>query len=323
MTDLTRRAVLAGMSTFIATQARSDGPWPSRPITLVHGFAPGGPTDTVARIVAEGLSRRLDQQVVVDARTGASGTIAAAQVARAAPDGYTLIAIPGGHATNAALYAKLPYRTVDDFSMISTTAEYPFVVVTHPDHAIKTIADFIDVARSREPPLSYGSPGIGSVHHLSVELFARMAGIRLTHIPYRGSAQAVTDLAGRRIDFMVDPPTLVVEFVRDGKLRALAVTGPTRFFGLPDVPTVSEGALPGYAVTSWQGLAAPAGVPASIVNRLNRETVELLAEPAIVERLKRIGNNPIPSSPDEFKARIVADVQRWQDVVATANIEHI
>jgi len=323
MTALTRRTVLGGLSALFAVPARSEPSWPDRPIMLVHGFAAGGPTDTVARIVAEGLSRRLGQQVVVDPRPGASGTTAAGQVARAAHDGYTLIAIPGGHATAAALYKKLSYRTMDDFSMISTTSEYPFVFVTYSDHTIETMADLISTARSCQTPLLYGSPGIGSVHHLSIELLARMADIQLQHVPYRGSAQAVADLISKRIDFMIDPPTLMIEFVRDGRLRALGTTGASRFFGMPDVPTLSEAALPGYVVTSWQGLAGPAGVSPSIIERLNREVAAVLAEPAIVERLRLLGNDPKPSSPDAFRARVAADVEKWSEVVEAAHIERI
>ena len=323
MTALTRRTVLGGLSALFSVPARSEPSWPDRPIMLVHGFAAGGPTDTVARIVAEGLSRRLGQQVVVDPRPGASGTTAAGQVARAAHDGYTLIAIPGGHATAAALYKKLSYRTMDDFSMISTTSEYPFVFVTYSDHTIETMADLISTARSCQTPLLYGSPGIGSVHHLSIELLARMADIQLQHVPYRGSAQAVADLISKRIDFMIDPPTLMIEFVRDGRLRALGTTGASRFFGMPDVPTLSEAALPGYVVTSWQGLAGPAGVSPSIIERLNREVAAVLAEPAIVERLRLLGNDPKPSSPDAFRARVAADVEKWSEVVEAAHIERI
>ena len=323
MTALTRRTVLGGLSALFAVPARSEPSWPDRPIMLVHGFAAGGPTDTVARIVSEGLSRRLGQQVVVDPRPGASGTTAAGQVARAAHDGYTLIAIPGGHATAAALHRKLSYRTVDDFSMISTTSEYPFVFVTYSDHTIETMADLISTARSCQTPLLYGSPGIGSVHHLSIELLARMADIQLQHVPYRGSAQAVADLISKRIDFMIDPPTLMIEFVRDGRLRALGTTGASRFFGMPDVPTLSEAALPGYVVTSWQGLAGPAGVSPSIIERLNREVAAVLAEPAIVERLRLLGNDPKPSSPDAFRARVAADVEKWSEVVEAAHIERI
>src|SRR5262245_60873415 len=171
MPQFTRRSAIAGLVAFIAAPARAETPWPSRPITLLHGYAAGGPTDTIARLVADGLSKRLGQQVIVDAKPGAAGTIAAAQVGKAGPDGYTLMVMPGGHATAAALYKKLPFRAVEDFSMISMVADYPFVFVTYPDHAIISTGDLIALARTRDVPLLYGTPGIGSVHHLSVELF--------------------------------------------------------------------------------------------------------------------------------------------------------
>jgi tripartite-type tricarboxylate transporter receptor subunit TctC len=320
MIAFTRRTMLAGLSGLVITSARSETVWPNRPIKLVHGYAPGGPTDTVARIVAEGLSKRLGQSVVVDPRSGASGTIAAAQVSHAAPDGYTLIAIPGGHATAAAIYQNLPYRTVDDFSMISMTAEYPFVVATYIGHAIRTVRDLISAHKT---PLLYGTPGAGSLHHLAVELLARTANVAFEPVPYRGSAQIVPDLLGKRIDFMLDPPTLLVKFIRDGSFRALGVTGPTRFFSLPDIPTFSEAGVPGYSVTSWQGLAGPAGMSPSIVERLNREVAAVLAEPAVIDQLRALGNDPRPCSPDEFRARIMADVEKWTNVVAAAGIERI
>jgi tripartite-type tricarboxylate transporter receptor subunit TctC len=239
------------------------------------------------------------------------------------PDGHTLIAIPGGHATAEALYKKLPYKTIDDFSMISMISEYPFVFVTHADHKIQTAVDLIRTARSQSTPLLYGTPGIGSVHHLAIEQMAKMANVRLQHVPYRGGAQVVTDLLGKRIDFMIDPPTLLIEFVQAGKLRPLATTGATRFFGLPDVATVSEMALPGYVVMSWQGLAGPAGIPTPIVDRLNFEVADILAESATIERLRAVGNDPRPSSREEFKARVVADIDKWTGVVAYAHIERI
>jgi tripartite-type tricarboxylate transporter receptor subunit TctC len=323
MIALTRRTVLAGLATLAAIPARANPAWPNRPITLVHGFVAGGATDIVARILAEGLTRRLGQQVVVESRPGASGTAAAGHVARAVPDGHTLIAIPGGHATAEALYRKLPYKTIDDFSMISMISEYPFVFVTHADHKIQTAVDLIRTARSQSTALLYGTPGIGSVHHLAIEQMAKMANVRLQHVPYRGGAQVVTDLLGKRIDFMIDPPTLLIEFVQAGKLRPLATTGATRFFGLPDVATVSEMALPGYVVTSWQGLAGPAGIPTPIVDRLNIEVADILAERATIERLRAVGNDPRPSSREEFKARVVADIDKWTGVVADAHIERI
>ncbi|MET0924639.1 MAG: tripartite tricarboxylate transporter substrate-binding protein [Xanthobacteraceae bacterium] len=262
---VTRRAALTGLAALAAGPARAQPGWPARAITLVHGLAPGGPSDIIARILAEGLARRLGQQVVVDARPGAGGRVAAGQIARAAPDGYTLMTIPSGHAVSAALYKNLPYRTIDDFSMISLLTEYPFVVVTHADHPIRTLADLISTARSRPAPLLFGSAGNGSLQHLAGELLAKTVNATFQHVPYRGSAQAITDLLAKRIDFIVDSPTAELEFIRAGQVRALAVTGASRFFSLPEIPTTAEAGIPGYTFSSWQGLVAPAGLPAAVV----------------------------------------------------------
>jgi tripartite-type tricarboxylate transporter receptor subunit TctC len=297
--------------------------WPARPITLVIGVAAGGPTDAVARILATGLSQRLGQQVVVDSRPGASGTIAAGQVARAAPDGYTLYALPGGHATTAAMYRKLPFRVIEDFSMISMTIEFPFLIVTHAEHPIWTMTQLIDAARSRSSLLLYGTPGIGSTHHLSIELLAMMAKVSFQQVPYRGGALAITDLLGKRLDFVIDPPAALFEFIRSGRLRALAVSSAARWPDLPDVPTIAEAAIPGYAVTSWQGLAAPAGLPATMVKRLHTEVTGLLAEPDIIEQLRAVGTLPRPSTPGELHNRLLADLRKWTELVAAAKIERI
>ncbi len=332
MTELTRRTAIAGgLSMLAVAPARSNTDWPDRPITIVHGFPPGGPTDLVARIVADGLTRRLGQRVVVEGKPGASGTTAAAQVARAAPDGYTLFAIPSGHAFAAATYKALPYRTIDDFSMISMFTEYPYLMVTYSDHSIRSVADLISLARSRSAPLLYGTPGNGSGPHLAIELFAKEtnalfpkeAKLRLQHVPYRGSAPAAIDLIAGRLDFMMDPTAALLPFVRDGKLRGLAVTGEHRFFALPDVPTIGESGIPGYVVTAWQGLVAPAGLPPAIVARLNAEVVAILKEPEVVERLRALGNEPKPTSPAEFKTRMEADIAKWTAVVEEAHFERI
>jgi tripartite-type tricarboxylate transporter receptor subunit TctC len=320
---VTRRTALAGLAAFAARPARAQPGWPARAITLVHGLAPGGPSDIIARIVAEGLARRLGQQVVVDARPGAGGRVAAGQIARTAPDGYTLMTIPSGHAVSAALYKNLPYRTIDDFSMISLLTEYPFVVVTHADHPIRTLADLISTARSRPAPLLFGSAGNGSLQHLAGVLLAKTVNATFQHVPYRGSAQAITDLLAKRIDFIVDSPTAELEFIRAGQVRALAVTGASRFFSLPEIPTTAEAGIPGYTFTSWQGLVAPAGLPAAVIDRLNAEIAGLLAEPAVAERIRLVGNDPSPSSPDAFRARIAADIDKWTKVVDAAKIERI
>src|SRR5262245_7386960 len=311
------------LATLAAVRARAALDWPDRPITMLHGFPPGGPTDLIARLVADGLTRRLGQRVVVEGRSGASGTTAAAQVARAAPDGYTLFAVPSGHTFVAATYKSLPYRTIDDFSPISMFTEYPYLMATYADHPARTVVDLIKLARSGGTPLLYGTPGNGSGPHLAIELLAKEAKVSFQHVPYRGSAPAATDLVGKRLDFMMDPPAALIEFVRAGTLRALAVTGDRRFFALPDVPTITEAAVPGYVVTGWQGLLAPAGLPAPIVDRLNTEVVGILREPTVIERLHALGNEPRPSTPEEFRARIVDDIAKWTAVVDAGNFERI
>jgi len=289
---------------------------------MVHGFPPGGPTDLVARLVADGLSRRLGQRLVVEGRPGASGTTAAAQVARAAADGYTLFAIPSGHTFAAATFKALPYRTIDDFTPISMFTEYPYLVATYSGHSIRSVADLIHLGRTRGTPLLYGTPGNGSGPHLAVELFAQTTKIAVQHVPYRGSAPAAIDLIGKRLDFMMDPAAALIEFVRDGRLRAIAVTGGTRFFALPDVATIAE-SVPGYVVTGWQGLVAPAGLPVAVRDRLNAAVVATLKEWAVVERLQALGNEPHPSTPEEFRARMVADIAKWTAVVDNSNFERI
>ncbi|HEY2227735.1 MAG TPA: tripartite tricarboxylate transporter substrate binding protein [Xanthobacteraceae bacterium] len=323
MREFTRRAVVAGLSALVAMPAFAEAAWPARPIKLMIGFPAGGPLDVVSRIIAQALSRRLGQQVVVEGRPGASGTIAAAQVAHAQPDGYTLLSIPATYAASAALFRKLPYRPIEDFSMIGTTTEFPYVLVTHFDHPIQTMADLVAAARSQKDPLTYGTSGAGSLQHLSIELFAIMANVKLQHIPYSGGAPAITELLGKRIDLVVDQPTALLNFVREGRFRALAVTGGKRFFALPDTPTISEGGFPTYAVAGWQGLVAPAGLPAPVLNRLHTELTGILAEPAIVEQLRRLGNDPSPTTPGAFRARLAADIETWSEVVAAANIEKI
>ncbi len=195
MTDMSRRAVLGGLSAFAATPVSAYLAWPNRPITLVVGFPAGGPLDVVSRIIAQGLSRRLAQQVVVENRPAATGTVAAAQTARAQPDGYTVMAIPATFAASAALFRKLSYRPIEDFSMIGMTTEFPYVLATYPDHRVRTTADLVSTARSRSDTLTYGTSGVGSLQHLAVELFASKANITLQHIPFRGGAPAITEQA--------------------------------------------------------------------------------------------------------------------------------
>jgi tripartite-type tricarboxylate transporter receptor subunit TctC len=321
MITMTRRSALAGLSAMISSPLFVQPPWPNRPLKLVVGFPAGGPVDTVSRIIGECLSRRLGQPIVVENKPGATGTIAAAQVAHAVPDGYTLTVLPGTFAASAAMFRELPYHPLNDFSWISTIAEFPYLLVTYSGHPCASIADLVNNAKSASTPLHFGTSGVGSVQHLSGELLANIANIKLQHVPYRGGMPAITDLLGKRLDFVIDQPTALMEFVRDGQLRALAVTGSNRFFGLPDVMTVSEAGFPGYNVTSWQGLAAPAGLAPAILDRLTSELAGALAEPQFAERLRALGNEPKISTGNAFKARVASDIEVWNKVVADANIE--
>jgi tripartite-type tricarboxylate transporter receptor subunit TctC len=274
-------------------------------------------------MIAEGLSKALGQSVIVEARPGASGTMAAGQVARAAPDGYTLMVIPSGHASAAATFANLSYRSVDDFTMITLASEYPYLMCTNAASGIKSVAELISAAKSRSAPLLYGTPGVGSGPHLAIELFALKTNIKVQHVPYRGSAPASAELIAGRLDFMMDPPANLIEFVRNGKLNALAVSSANHYFALPDVPTVADSGVPGFDVRAWQGLIAPAGLPDPIVKRLNAEVGRLLKEPATIDRLHTFGNEPAPSTPAEFKKRLTDDIALWTALADQIHFEKI
>jgi tripartite-type tricarboxylate transporter receptor subunit TctC len=311
MNGLTRRALVGGFAGLAAGRASADSNWPSRTITIMHGFAAGGPSDIVARIIADGLTKALGQSVIVEPKPGASGTSAAAQIARATPDGYTLGVIPSGHATAAATFAKLPYRSIDDFTTITLASEYPYVMAVNSDTGIKSVSELISAARARSTPMLYGTPGTGSGPQLAIELFALQTKIKVQHIPFKGSEPAATELVAGRLDFMMDPPASLIGFIRNGKLRALAVSSAKHYFALPDTPTIAESGVPGFDVTAWQGLIGPAGLPEPIVSRLNKETVRILKEPATIERLHTFGNEPAPCSPEQFKKRLADDIAKW------------
>jgi tripartite-type tricarboxylate transporter receptor subunit TctC len=323
MAGLTRRVLTGGLVGLAATRAGAAAEWPARTITIMHGFPPGGPSDVVARIIADGLSKALGQSVIVESRTGASGTLAAAQVARAAPDGYTLAVIPSGHPTAAVTFAKLPFRPIADFTMITLASTYPYVMAVPSANGIRSVAELIDAGRTRATPLTYGTPGTGSGPHLAIELVALTTEIKVQHIPFRGSAPATTELIAGRLDFMMDPPASMMQFIRDGRLRALAVSSGARYFALPDTPTLAQAGVTGFEVTGWQGLIAPAGLPGPILDRLNREVTRILQEPAAVAQLHAFGNEPAPGSPDEFKKRIESDIAKWTAVVEQIHFQKI
>jgi tripartite-type tricarboxylate transporter receptor subunit TctC len=291
---------------------------------MVVPFPAGGPADAMGRILADRMRVSLGQSVVIENTPGAGGTIGVGRVARAAPDGYTLSVIPSGHASAAATFANLPYRSVDDFTTITLASEYPYVMVTNIDSSVKSVAELIAAARARpNNPLLYGTPGVGSGPHLAIELFALQTKIKVLHVPYRGSAPAVMELVGGRLDFMMDPPATMMEFIRNGKLRALAVSSAKEYFALPSAPTIAESGVKGFDVSAWQGLVAPAGLPEPILNRLNAETVAILKDPATIERMHTFGNEPAPSTPAEFKQRLVDDIAKWTMVAEQIHFEKI
>ena len=294
--------------------------YPDRPIRVLQGFAPGGNADTIARVIGVEMGRSLGQPFLVEAQTGAGGTIAATTVARARPDGYTLLLATGGHSVAGALYASLPYKTVGDFAMISTITYFPFLIVVNADSKFHDFRQIAAAARAAPESVSFGSAGVGSTHHLAGELLARMARAPMLHVPYRGDAASLTAVLAGEVPFIIAPPTAVLASIQAGKLRAVATTGPERWPGLPDVPTLAEQGVAGYDVRSWAGLMAPAGTPRPIVDRLNAEVLKALQVPTVRERLQVMGGEARGSTPEAMAAMVASELDRWTQVVNEAHI---
>ena len=294
--------------------------YPDKSIKILQGFAPGGNADAIARAVGGEISKGLGQSVVVEAQAGAGGTIAAGAVARAKPDGYTLLLATGGHAVAGALYNTLSYKTVQDFEMISTITYFPFLMVVSSEGKIANLPALMAQAKTNPGKIAYGTAGIGSTHHLAGELFASMAKLDLLHVPYRGDAGSITALLAGDVPVIIAPPTAVLSNIKAGKLKAIAVTGPQRWAGMPDVPTVAEQGVAGYDVRSWAGLMAPAGTPRPIIDRLNAEVLKSLQLPAIKSRLEEMGGDARGSTPEEMKAMVTSETQKWTQVVNNAKI---
>jgi len=294
--------------------------YPERPIKILQGFAPGGNADAIARAVGQEMSKGLGQAMVVEAQAGAGGTIAATTVAKAKPDGYTLLLATGGHAVAGALYNNLAYRTVQDFEMVSTITYFPFLIVVPANSKFANLSALLAAAKANPEQISYGTAGIGSTHHLAGELLASMSKTQLLHVPYKGDAGSLTALLAGDIPMIIAPPTAVMANIKAGKLRALAATGAQRWPVLPDVPTVSEQGVANYDVRSWAGLMAPAGTPAAIVDRLNAEVQKALLVPAVKARLEDMGGEARGSTPEEMKNMVASQTQKWIQVVAEAKI---
>ena len=289
--------------------------YPTRPIRIVVPFSPGGAVDGPTRAIAQELSRRLKQQVIIDNKPGAGATIGSEMVARSPPDGYTLLLASQTNAISASLYTKLSFNPIDDFVGISLLGREPGVLVLHPALPVKNVAELVAYAKERPGQLNYASSGNGSGQHLFMALFAAMAGIQLTHVPYRGSGQATTDLLGGTVSMAMPGTAGVVAHIKAGKLRALAVSGAARSPQLPEVPTLAEAGLKGYAAYVWLGLMAPKGTPPLIVARLHRELQAALATPEVKSYLADAGIEAVGSTPAQFDTYIREERDRWARVV--------
>ena len=308
-------AVLAQLATVAAAQPS----YPVKPLRILVGFVPGGFTDTSARIVGQRLADALGQQVIVENRPGANGLIAGDLAAKSAPDGYTLFMTSPGLTTNPILYTRLRHDPVKDFTAISIVAEIPNVLVVHPAVPARSIGELFALARSKPGTLTQSSAGIGSPGHLSGELLQIMKKMKFVHVPYKG-AQSVIDLIGGHVDLSFPSISSSIVFIRDGKLRALGVTSAKRSPLLPDVPSIGEKEVPGYASVGWYGIVGPAGIPKPVVTTLNREIVRILQNAEVRERLAREGAVPVINSPEEFSAFIANDHRKWAKVIKAANI---
>jgi tripartite-type tricarboxylate transporter receptor subunit TctC len=291
-------------------------PYPARPVRFVVAFPPGGGTDIIARSIAQKLGERLGQQVLVDNRPGAGGNIGTDIVAKSSPDGYTLLMGSAGPlAINASLFARMPFDPIKDLAPVTLAASTPNVLVVHPSLPAATVRELIALAKARPGEINFASSGHGTPAHLAGELFNSMAGVKLIHVPYKGAAPALADLLGGQVQLMFSTMPPALPHVKDGKLRALAVTSLKRSPAAPDLPTVDEIALPGFEANTWHGVVVPAGTPGAIVARLNREIVAILHLPDVVERLSGQGAEALGSTPEEFAAYIKSESVKWAKVV--------
>ena len=317
---LPRRAFLQLAALAVTPRFAWAQAYPIRPVRMIVGLAAGGPADILARLIARWLSERLGQPFVIENRVGAGGNIAADAVVHAGADGYTLLLIMNAHAINASLYDTLNFNVMRDVAPVAGIDREPFVMLVNPSFPAKTVPDFIAYAKTNAGKVNMASAGNGTASHVSGELFKMMAGVDLLHVPYRGGAPALTDLIGGQVDVTFLPTTGTIEYVRSGKLRALAVTTATRSETLPDTPTVGE-FLPGYESSAWFGVGAPRNTPADIVERLNNEINAGLADPSIKERLASFGGTVITGSSGEFGKLIAEETEKWAKVVRFAGVK--
>jgi tripartite-type tricarboxylate transporter receptor subunit TctC len=294
--------------------------YPTRPVRLIVPLAPGGATDIVARVIGQWLSERLGQPFIVENRPGAGTNLGTEAVVRAAPDGYTLLLAAPNNAINASFYEKLNFNFIRDIAPVAGIISHSLVIVVHPSVPAKTVPEFIGYAKANPGKLNMASPGNGTPNHVSGELFKMMAGVDMVHVPYRSGGPALTDLIAGQVQVMFPATVSSIEYIRDGRLRALAVTTATRSELLPDIPTVDQ-FVPGYEASGWFGLGAPKATPAEIVEKLNKEINAGLADPKIKTRLADLGGTPLVGSPADFGKLVADDTEKWGKVVRAANIK--
>ena len=311
---LARLAALAlafALPSLAAAQA-----YPAKPVKIVVPFAAGGAVDILTRVLADKLSPALGQQVVVEPVVGAGGNIGSAAVAKAAPDGYTLLmATTGTHTINPGLYKNMPFDAVRDFAPITLVASVPNILVVHPDVPVKSVKELVALAKSQPGKMNFASFGHGTSNHLSGELFKSVAGVDVVHVPYKNAPQAVLEIVGGQVNFAFVNAPLALPQVRAGKLRALAVTGAKRSPAVPDLPTMAEAGLPEFVVESWYGLMAPAGTPEAVIRKVRDETLKTLARPDVVEAFAKQGADVVTSTPAEFARTVAAEKDRWAEVI--------
>ena len=297
-----------------------DAAYPEKPIRFVVPYGAGGPGDAVARLVGTGLAKRLGQSVVIDGRPGASTIVGTEIVAKAPPDGYSILTISTTHAVNPAIYKKLPYDPIRDFAPVTLMVATPFVLCVNPKVPTNSVRELIALAKTKPQGFAYGSGGTGSSLHLTAELFSSQAGIRMLHVPYKGAGPAFIDLIGGQVQIVFSSTVSSLPHVKSGQVRALAVTSLKRASAAPDVPTLAESGFPGFESSSWFGVLAPAKTPAEIVLKLQQEIAQVLKTPEVREVLTNLGAEPSGMSPDEFGKYFRVEIAKWGKVVRDANI---
>ncbi len=304
----------------VTAPAPAQDAYPARPVRVVVGLAPGGATDIQTRLFAQKLTESFGRPFVVENRAGAGGTVAYAQVAKAPPDGYTLLGVAGGYTITPAVYAKLSYDPLKDFAPISLVAQAPFLLVVHPSLPAKSVKDLIALARAKPGALDCASAGLGSSTHMAFELFRISAGVKITHIPYKGTGPGLVDAMAGQVQMLFANVLSSLTYVKAGRLRALAVTTAKRSTVLPDLPTIAESGVPGYETSTWHGWLAPAGVPPAILNRLNAELVRSARASDLLEKLATDGGEGVGSTPEQFTRQLVAEMARWRKIVKEAGV---